>query len=432
MKSTRFSFESAAYYLSAAAVVSILFSIAISNILLVLALIALLISSQRLRFPPFWIPLAAFFAGTAISLALSPDPSYGRPALRKFFCFLIVLVVTSSVRTIPRVRSLLTVAAGVMALSGVWSLVQFAQKVALARDLGRPFYVYYMQERITGFMSHWMTLGGQEMILILMAGSLLFFSGERRLKPWLAGAAAAIAVSIAAGYTRSIWLGTFVGAVYLVWYWKRWVLALIPVPVVLLLLLNPFAVRDRIQSAFQPHGDTDSNAFRVAVRRAGIRMIEAHPWFGLGPEQVKAHLKEWIPADVPRPLPTGWYGHTHNLYVQYAAERGIPAMLALMWMLGKILYDFLRGLRRSGPDDGEARAILRGAVAMMLGILVVGYFEVNLGDSEVLILFLSVVSCGYVALEQVGQAKAALPPWGESSCGVKVRPSITGAPYRRK
>jgi putative inorganic carbon (HCO3(-)) transporter len=407
MKSTRLSFETAAYYLSAGAVVSVLFSIAISNILLVLALVALLLSNQRMRFPPFWIPLAVFFAGTALSLALSPDPSYGRPALRKFFCFLIVLVVTSSIRTISRVRMMLVVATGVMALSGLWSLVQFAHKVTAAQDLGRPFYTYYMQERITGFMSHWMTLGGQEMILILMAGSLIFFSAERRLKLWLAGASVAIAVSIAAGYTRSIWLGTFVGAVYLIWYWKRWVLVLIPVPVILLLLLNPFAVRDRIESAFQPHGDTDSNAFRVAVRRAGIAMIKVHPWFGLGPEEVKAHLKEWIPADVPRPLPTGWYGHTHNLYVQYAAERGIPTLLALLWMLGKILYDFLRGLGRSGPEDAEARAILRGAVAMMLGILVVGYFEVNLGDSEVLILFLSIVSCGYIALDHVGQAKTA-------------------------
>ena len=295
-----------------------------------------------------------------------------------------------------------------MALSGaVEPGAVRAQGHARRSDLGRPFYVYYMQERITGFMSHWMTLGGQEMILILMAGSLIFFSAERRLKLWLAGAAVAIAVSIAAGYTRSIWLGTFVGAVYLIWYLETLGAGLIPVPVVLLLLLNPFAVRDRIESAFQPHGDTDSNAFRVAVRRAGIAMIKVHPWFGLGPEEVKAHLKEWIPADVPRPLPTGWYGHTHNLYVQYAAERGIPTLLALLWMLGKILYDFLRGLGRSGPDDAEARAILRGAVAMMLGILVVGYFEVNLGDSEVLILFLSIVSCGYIALDHVGKAKTA-------------------------
>jgi len=30
-----------------------------------------------------------------------------------------------------------------------------------------------------------------------------------------------------------------------------------------------------------------------------------------------------VPADVRRPLPDGWYGHLHNIYLQFAAERGI-------------------------------------------------------------------------------------------------------------
>jgi O-antigen ligase len=234
-----------------------------------------------------------------------------------------------------------------------------------------------------------------------MACSFLFFSGERRWKAWIAGAVAIITVSLLVGFTRSVWLGTFCGAVYLVWMWRRWLLLLIPLPIIALMLINPFDVRERVMSAVRPHGDTDSNEFRVICRRAGIAMIKAHPWFGLGPERVKAELKDWIPADVPRPLPAGWYGHLHNIYLHYAADRGIPTALALMWMLGKMLFDFILGLRRLGPEQTEARAVLHGAIAMMIGILVVGYYEVNLGDSEVLILFLAVVSCGYVALDHV-------------------------------
>lgn len=400
------SFEKAAFYLTCLSVICILFSIAISNIFLALAFAALLMSNWRMRFPSFWVPLAVFFAGTVIAVLLAPNPHGGTPAIRKFFCFLAVLVVYSTVRTLDQARALLAAATGVMALSGLWSLVQFANKVNQAHDLGRPFYEYYMQGRISGFMSHWMTLGGQEMILILMAGAILLFSADRRLKPWIGGAILAIAVSIAAGYTRSIWVATFCGAVYLIWFWKRWVVPLIPIPVIVLLLANPFAVRDRVLSVFQPHGDTDSNWFRVDVRRAGIAMIRAHPWFGLGPEEVKKELKDWVPGDVPRPLPMGWYGHTHNLYVQYAAERGIPTLIAFLWMLGKIGYDFVRGLRSAAPRDTEARAMLHGAIAMMVGTLLVAYYEVNLGDSEVLILFLAVVSCGYVAIDRVRARKA--------------------------
>ncbi len=408
MKLTGFSFEKAAFYLTCGSVISILFSIAISNILLTLAFAALLLSSQKMRFPPFWIPLLVFFLGTVASLILSPDPSSGRPAIRKFFCFLTVLVVYSTIRSLDRVRTILLIATGIVAFSALWSLVQFGQKVTQAQDAGRPFYVYYMQERITGFMSHWMTLGGQEMIVSLMACSLVYFWLDQRWKSWIGVALIVIAASLAAGFARSLWLGTFCGAVYLTWFWKRWALALIPIPIVLLMVVNPFDVRDRAISAFRPHGDVDSNLFRVVVRRAGIEMIKAHPWFGLGPEQVKAHLVDWIPADVPRPLPTGWYGHVHNLYVQYAAERGIPTLLVFLWMLAKITYDFVQALRRTSPSDVDVRAILHGAIAMMIGILIVAYYEVNLGDSEVLILFLAVVSCGYVAVDRT-RAAPSLP-----------------------
>ena len=400
------SWDRTAVYLACGAVISVLFSIAVCNILLAAAFVALLFSHQRMRFPPFWIPLAVFFAGTVISLFLSVDPEGGRPAIRKFFVFLIVLVFYSTVRSLERVRTILVIAAGVAACSAAWSLVQFARKVSEAHALGRPFYTYYVSERITGFMSHWMTLGGQEMIIALMAASLLFFSNARRWKPWILAALAVIAASLLLGYTRSVWLGAFCGGMYLLWLWKRWWSAAVPVALVLLVLANPFALRERVRSAIQPHGDTDSNEFRVVCRRAGVLMIEAHPWFGLGPEQVKAQLTKWIPPDVPRPLPTGWYGHLHNIYLQYAAERGIPTAIALFWMLGKILYDFIRAVRRAGANT-EARAILHGAIAVFIGMLAVGFYEVNLGDSEVLLLFLSVIACGYVAVDAVNAAPRA-------------------------
>ena len=153
-----------------------------------------------------------------------------------------------------------------------------------------------------------------------------------------------------------------------------------------------------MRSIFQPHGDTDSNAFRYVCRRTGWEMIKAHPFFGLGPEQVKAQFDKYVPADIPRPLPTGWYGHLHNIYYHYAAERGIPTMLALMWLLGRMLYDFWTGLRRLPPNASLARAILLGCVAVELSMLAEGYYENNLGDGEPLTLFLGIAACGYLAL----------------------------------
>ena len=211
--------------------------------------------------------------------------------------------------------------------------------------------------------------------------------------------AGVLSISLVLGFTRSIFLlGAPAGLLYLLWFWRRWLVIAVPLAAALAILVAPQSVQERVISAFQPHGETDSNTHRMITRRTGIEMIRKHPWFGLGPEQVKAQFNDYVPADIPRPLPDGWYGHLHNIYLQFAAERGIPAALAFFWMIGKMLYDFWIALRR-GRGDPEARFILHGAVAVILAILAEGFFEYNLGDSEVLTMFLTLVGFGYIARE---------------------------------
>ena len=125
-------------------------------------------------------------------------------------------------------------------------------------------------------------------------------------------------------------------------------------------------------------------------------MIKAHPWFGIGPERVGKEYLNYLPPEIHQPLPEGYYGHLHNNVIHFAAELGVPAMLALMTIFGWALYDFIRALRRRAT--AENRWILHGAIAVILGMMVGGYFEKNLGDSEVLVMFLAVIGCGYVAV----------------------------------
>ena len=393
--------ERGAFYLTCASAISILFSIAASQILLALAFAALLMSRERIRLPPIKLPLALFMAGTLISLLLSDDPRGGTPQIRKFFVFLILLLIYSTFKKVSEVRAIVLIWTGVATLSAVRSLFQFAQKYQESRDLHRNFYDFYIAQRITGFMSHWMTFGGQEMIVLMMLAAFLFFSRGRRWKAagWLC--AAVLGVSLVLGFTRSIFLlGVPVGLVYLLWFWHRWLVAVVPVAALLAFWASPASMKQRVTSIFQPHGTTDSNLHRTITRRTGVQMIRAHPWFGLGPEVMKtpAQFDRYVPADIPRPLPDGWYGHLHNIYLQYAAERGLPTALALVWMIGKILFDFARALRRK-PADPEIRFVLHGAIAVILAILAEGFYEYNLGDSEVLTMFLAVAGFGYIAKE---------------------------------
>ena len=389
-----------------AAAVSVLVSVAACQSLMTLALVALLLSGEKLRFPPIKLPLALFLGLTVVSLALSDEPSAGRPQLRKFFVFLMLLLVFSLLREAGHLGRLVVAWGVVAALSAALGIAQFLAKHRQAAELGVDFYEYYVGERTTGLMSHWMTFGGQMMlVLLVLAAYVLLGSPSRRAPALSLACAAVISAAIVLGFTRGIWLATAVGGLYLVWHWRRWAVLVAPVLAAGLLLVGPAALRERVASALRPRGEIDSNQHRIVSWRTGWRMIRAHPWFGLGPEHVKLQFDRYVPEDVPRPLPTGWYGHLHNIYLHYAAERGVPALLALLWLLGKMLVDFTRAARRAPPDR---RFLLRAAAAAVLAILIEGLFELNLGDTEVLTLFLAIVAAGYVAAEAAEAAPADL------------------------
>jgi hypothetical protein len=61
-------------------------------------------------------------------------------------------------------------------------------------------------------------------------------------------------------------------------------------------------------------------------------------------------------------------------------------------MFARILADFWRVARE--------RFFLHGAIAVVIAVMIEGAFELNLGDSEVLAMFLTVVACGYLTLEE--------------------------------
>ena len=388
-----------ARWLTFGSAVAILFSIAASQILLALALAALLLSGGRMRLPRIWLPLGLFLLGTLISLALSPDPAAGLPQVRKIFVFTTLLVVFSTLRDMRTIRWLFLSWAGAGTITALRGLVQFGQKVQEAHAQGRGFYEYYIAERITGFTSHWMTFGGQEMFALLMTTAFLFFAGLARKRAWLWLLCAFImATALLLGFTRSIWLASAAAGIYLIWFWKRALALALPVVLLLIAFLSPASIRERFTSMLKP-GKLDSNQHRIVTWRTGLEMIRAHPWFGLGPEEIKLQFDRYVPPDIPRPLPDGFYGHLHNIYLQYAAERGIPTMLLMLWMLGQILWDCLRRLWRLPPGRGDLKFVLHGAVAVVVATMIAGIFEYNLGDSEVLTMFLVVVGCAYAAID---------------------------------
>jgi putative inorganic carbon (hco3(-)) transporter len=391
-------FARAPVYLAGAAAISSVVSIVAAEILMALALLALLAARKWAKPPAATVPIIFWMAWTLVSLLASGHVREGLPQIKKFIWFAMLFIVYNGLRELRDIRGTVLAWTAAATLSSLWSFEQFARKYHAARAAHRDFYTAYVADRITGFMGHWMTFSGQMMMALLLVGALLLLSPNRKWKLPLAAAALVIAVALFLAETRSMWGGAVAGAVYLSWFsGRRWLVLAIPVVAALLYLTNPFGVRERIISIEHPHGDLDSNQHRAVLRVIGWEMIRAHPLLGVGPEQVGRQYQNYIPPEVARPLPTGYYGHLHNIYYHYAAERGLPALAALLWFLLGALWHFTNALR-SAPPESEARWILHGAIAVIIAVMVGGYYEVNLGDSEVLAMFLAAVGCGYSAV----------------------------------
>lgn len=376
------------------ALVATLCSIAVSQILLGLATALALYRWTDRRFPPIGWPLSAFVGFTLLAVAFSEAPAAGVPQLRKFFVYFILFALATALRRWGEVRWMLAGLAVAGSLSALWSFVQYGRKYAAAKAAGVDFTLAYIADRTTGFMSHWMTFGGEMMMVLLLAVAWFLFK-----KDWRGGVVALLTgVALLLGQTRGMWIGAAAGLVYLVWSWKRPVVLAMPLLAGLVIALGPATLQDRALSIVRPRGDLDSNAHRHAMFRTGVAIIQAHPVVGIGPEMVKHKFPEYAPADIPRPFPIHWwYGHLHNIYLHFAAERGIPALIALLWMIGGSLVIFLRAARRTA--DAERRAVLHGLSAVIIGVLTAGVFEYNLGDSEVLQLFLGLLVVGYFTAE---------------------------------
>ncbi len=372
-----------------------LVSIAASHVCLGAALVLLIASRTPLRWPPILWPLGAFLGWTVLSMLASGDPAAGLPQIKKFYVFLLLTVLFSAIRTVRDARRLMEAWFAVGALVALFASVQFVLKWREAAAAGTDFLVSYAPDRITGFFSHWMTFSQVALLIAAMLAAYLLFSPAARLgRPIWRLILALLIVGLALSFTRSVWLATAGVAAYFVCVIRPRLLWLLPVGLAVVLLAAPRPVQQRLESIAHP-GKTEP---RPIMWRTGWNMIKRHPLFGVGPERVGPRFSEFQPSDVTE-LPDAYYGHLHSIYIHYAAERGLPALGALLWLLFQALFDWRKALLGTAPGLSDRRFLLHGAIAATLGVMMTGCFDLTLGDSEILGAWLAIVAAGYRAVE---------------------------------
>lgn len=132
-------------------------------------------------------------------------------------------------------------------------------------------------------------------------------------------------------------------------------------------------------------------------------MIKKHPWVGVGPGNIEKVYLLYLPRG-EAPI-AGYHEHLHNNFLQIAAERGLPSLIAWVWLLAALGWHMWR-IRRRTMLGGHPIGLVDGAIAAWLAFLVEGCFEFNFGTSPVLMVFLFVMSTPFVVERLESQSKA--------------------------
>ncbi len=381
-------------------------------------------SHRKIFFPHLKLPLAIFCAWTLVSMLFAVDRAVGGFVIRKLVLFVILLVAVNVVQSLRHLEFLMLgifVEAGLAALLGAAQFVEQYREVLALHP--QRFFQLMMLTRITGFMGHWMNFSGQQMMAFTSLAAWLLIAQAKgknsetaKANPKVRAAGwilmAFVGLSIFLSFTRGVWLGSFVGAVYLVARrFPRW-LWVLPVLVTAGYFVAPRMIRQRVNQALHPRSDK-SLSIRFEMWNAGLKMIERHPWVGVGPDNIPEVYPLYLP---PGKTPMiGYHEHLHSDFVQLAAERGLPCLLAWIWLMGALAWHTLqiRGRLRALQ---HATWILDAAFASWLAFVAEGFFEFNFGTSPVLMVFLFIASTPFVveALEQgrcgaVGQLADGMP-----------------------
>ncbi len=124
-----------------------------------------------------------------------------------------------------------------------------------------------------------------------------------------------------------------------------------------------------------------SSSLRVQVATVGLKRIMLHPLFGHGMDSMHLHWTEW-----------GFPGrdmiHMHSTPLQFAFDRGLPALVFWLWIMAVFWFTAWRAENsQRESNDTNRYGILLGATGAMAAVFASSLVNYNFGDEEVMLVF---------------------------------------------
>jgi len=313
---------------------------------------------------------------------------------------LVAITVLASCRDLHRVRILLgflTVIGLIMAVISLSSTHQLQAAQGGAQ----------VENRLRGAFQSPNQLGSWCALVIPIAAGLMFVSSRRLARVLGAVALLALLGTLAFSLSRSAWIGTGAAILLMLLTMReaRKMLAVVLVPIVAIgYVIFSFApappdvevVGERIHSiAVRSPYDARSQIYHEALRE-----IRQDPVTGVGPggfiiaSRRAGTETSTVSAD-----------HAHNLFLNYGAESGLPAVALVLAFALALAAAVHRGVRAVAQIDPRHRGLIFSIGAGLFAIFVQGFFDYTLGNPVIRITVWMLIGALLVAVREADRVR---------------------------
>ena len=300
------------------------------------------------------VTISYFTASRKSAFEVSPFLSYTS--------FLILLLITGSiVDSIPRLRGSLLAAVASAAYSSLYVIREWQKYHDVYKNF-RPGYT-------VGDSNYYAV---SALLSLPLAYYLGFAKRPQVEKIFCLGCLMVTLLGLTVSASRGGFLGLIASFLFVIWRSRQRVrnLLVVILLVVPMALVSPISPLRRLMDP--NHSDTEAEDNRTIVWKAGLHMIEAHPLVGVGLGNFKSAV---ISYEEPGEKKTFI---AHNVYIEIAAEMGLPALLVFFAII-ICTFQTLERVRRRTIRGGSS-FLYQAAIGVQAGLI--GYVVSSFFSSE--------------------------------------------------
>jgi putative inorganic carbon (HCO3(-)) transporter len=261
--------------------------------------------------------------------------------------------------------------------------------------IGQYSFLHYdnLDLRARSTLGLYMTFSGLIMLVLNVALARVLFLTRSGM--WPALLIPVLAVVLPLSFSRNAIVGAGCAVALLLMMRDFRLTVALPVVAAIFFMCAPTQILQRVYSMFNLRDPTISD--RLTMIRAGVQIIRAHLIVGVGPNMIAHVYSQYSdPTSLLQAPP-----HLHNVPLQIAAERGLPAVALWVWFIGAVITGAARLFRRT-PPEGSVRCLSAIALASVVAMLAAGMTEHNFGDSEFQMLFLVLITLPFAVTKPQG------------------------------